>query len=313
MDRLLSMRVFQRVVDEGGFALAARSLNLSPTTVTRLVGDLEQHLGARLLQRTTRRMALTEAGENYLERLRLALQELDNAEAAVAADVTDLSGVLRVVATSTLATYLLAPAVPAWRAQHPRVSMEIVVDDAPLNRVEEFDVTFLVGEANLNADIVARRLWESDRILCASPHYLHAAGTLNQAEDLENHVFLRNPFRQSGMHGARRLRLLPAGRTLKGGLVEVAIQIGLQSPSVEVLHRAAVSGAGIALLPRVLVATELKDGQLVHVLPDWVGPGYTLYAAIPSRRLLPARTRAFMDFVQRLEKPAPRVGTVNNP
>ena len=176
MDRLLSMRVFQRVVDEGGFALAARSLNVSPTTVTRLVGDLEQHLGARLLQRTTRRMALTEAGENYLERLRSALQELDNAEAAVAADVTDLSGVLRVVATSTLATYLLAPAVPAWRTQYPQVSMEIIVDDAPLNRVEEFDVTFLVGESNLNADIVARRLWESDRILCASPHYLRAAG-----------------------------------------------------------------------------------------------------------------------------------------
>lgn len=306
MDRLLSMSVFQRVVDEGGFALAARSLNMSPTTVTRLVGGLEQHLGARLLQRTTRRMALTEAGENYLERLRLALQELANAEAAVAADVTDLSGVLRVVATSTLATYLLAPAVPAWRKQHPRVSMEIIVDDAPLNRVEEFDVTFLVGDANFNADLVARRLWESDRILCASPLYLHEAGTPVEAQDLVHHVFLRSPFRQSGMHGARRLRLLPADLALKGGPVEVAIQVGLQSPSVEVLQRAALNGAGIALLPRVLVATELREGKLVRVLPDWVGPGYTLYAAIPNRRLVPARTLAFLDFIQRLEKPSVR-------
>lgn len=220
----------------------------------------------------------------------------------MAADVTDLSGVLRVVSTSTLATNLLAPAVPAWRKQHPRVSMEIIVDDAPLNRVEEFDVTFLVGDANFNADIVARRLWESDRILCASPQYLREAGTPNEARDLENHVFLRNPFRQSGMHGARRLRLLPAGLALKGGLVEVAIQVGLPSPSVEVLQRAALNGAGIALLPRVLVATELRDGNLIHVLPDWVGPGYTLQ----NRYLVPARTRAFLDFIQRLEKPSPR-------
>lgn len=276
---------------------------MSPTTVTRLVGDLEQHLGARLLQRTTRRLALTVAGENYLERLRTALRELDNAEAAVAADVTDLSGQLRVVTTSALATYLLAPGVALWRKQHPRVSLEIVVDDAPLRRVEEFDVTFLIGDASLDADIVARRLWESDRILCASPQYLGEAGTPTKAEDLAKHVFLRNPFRQPGMHGARYLRLLPATHPAKGRPVEVAIQVGLQSPSVEVLQRAAREGAGIALLPRLLVAAELRDGNLVHVLPDWAGPGYTLYAAIPNRRLLPARTRAFLDFAQLLRKP----------
>lgn len=303
MDRLLSMRVFQRVVAEGGFALAARSLDMSPTTVTRLVGKLEQHLGARLLQRSTRRMALTEAGEGYLERLRLALQALDDAEAAVAADVTNLSGQLRIVASSTLATYLLAPAVPMWRKQHPQVSMEIVVDEAPLTRIEEFDVTFLIGDDGFDADVIARPLWESDRILCASPRYLLEAGTPTDAQDLANHVFLRNPLRQPGMHGARRLRLLPAGDPGKGSPLEVAIQVGLQSSSVEVLQRAALDGAGITLLPRFLVAAELWDRTLVHVLPDWAGPRYTLYAAIPNRRHVPARTRAFLDFVPTLKKP----------
>jgi DNA-binding transcriptional LysR family regulator len=300
------MRVFQRVVDAGGFALAARALDMSPTTVTRLVGDLEQHLGARLLQRTTRRMALTEAGENYLERLRLALQELDDAEAAVAAGVKDLSGLLRIVATSTLATHLLAPAVPLWRQQHPRASLEIAVDDAPLNRVEEFDVSLLIGDAGFNADIVARPLWDGDRILCASPGYLREAGVPVEAQDLARHVFLRNPFRQPGVHGARRLRLVPAVHAAPTAPVDVAIQVGLQSPSVEVLQRAALEGAGIALLPRVLVAAALRDGQLVHVLPGWAGPRYTLYAAIAHRRLVPARTRVFLDFIQKLEKPPAR-------
>ncbi len=305
MDRLQSMRVFQRVVEEGGFAVAARALDMSPAVVTRLVGDLEEHLGARLLQRTTRRMALTEAGEHYLERLRVVLQELDDAEASVAANVTDLSGVLHVAAPPVLAAYLLAPAVGAWLKQHPRVSIEIVADEAPLQRVEEFDVTFLIGDEAFDADIVARPLWQGDRILCAAPDYLRDAGTPKRLDDLATHTFLRSPWRRPGIHGGRRLRLLPAAHAPAGTEpVEISVHVGLQSVSQEVLYRAALDGAGIALLPRVLVASQLAGGHLVQVLPDWGGGTYTLYAAIPSRRLVPARTRAFLEFIQAMDTPA---------
>ena len=114
------MRVFQRVVDDGGFAAAARTLDLSPATVTRLFGDLEQHLGARLMQRTTRKLALTAAGEVYLLRVRSILNEIDDAEAAVGSSTQELQGTVHVLASPVLASYFLAPHIAAWRQQHPK-------------------------------------------------------------------------------------------------------------------------------------------------------------------------------------------------
>ena len=169
MDRLLSMRVFQRVADEGGFASAARALDLSPAAVTRLVGDLESHLGARLLQRTTRRIALTEAGESYLLRVRSLLLDLEEAETAARDNTRELQGTLRVVASPVIASYLLAPSVVRWRQLHPQVALDIVVDSLPQARVEEFDLSFLVVDEGFDANIVARPLWRGDWILCAAP------------------------------------------------------------------------------------------------------------------------------------------------
>jgi len=125
MDRLNSMRVFQRVVDEGGFAAAARALDMSPAVVTRLVADLEGHLGTRLLHRTTRRQSLTDAGEAYLERVRPLLQDLDEADALVSSRTRDLAGVLRVMAPPVLATHVLAPLVAGFHAQYPSVQLDI--------------------------------------------------------------------------------------------------------------------------------------------------------------------------------------------
>ena len=295
MDRLLSMRVFQRVIDEGGFAAAARALELSPAAVTRLIGDLESHLGARLIQRTTRKISLTDAGEAYLESLRAILRDIEAAEAAAVASTRELQGTLHILSTPVLATHLLAPRVARWRALHPGVALDIVVDPFPQHRVEAFDVSFLLLEDGVDLNVVARPLAHTDMIVCAAPSYLQRAGTPSQPADLEAHQYLKFPWQQTTGHSARRLRLQPMDG--KAPPVEVDMPVALQSASFDVLYRAALDGAGVAALSQALVAPHLESGALVHLLPDWIFGRFTIYAALPSRKLLPARTRAFLDFV----------------
>jgi DNA-binding transcriptional LysR family regulator len=299
------MRVFQRVVDDGGFAAAARALDMSPATVTRLFGDLEQHLGARLMQRTTRKLALTEAGEVYLLRVRGILNEIDDAEAAVGSSTHELQGTVHVLASPVLASYFLAPQIAKWRQRYPKVALEIAIDPFPQSRVDEFDVTFMAVDEGYDASVVARPLATTEWILCASPAYLQRAGTPLQPLDLERHDYLKFPWQQGGGTSNRRLRLRPANGTT-GDAVEVDMPIALQSVSFDVLYRAALDGAGIAVLSRLLVAQHLASGELVHVLPDWIFGRLTVYAAVPSRKLIPARTRAFLAFLSEwLPSPPP--------
>lgn len=292
------MRVFQRVVDEGGFAAAARALDMSPATVTRLFGDLEQHLGARLMQRTTRKLALTDAGESYLLRVRGILHEIDDAEAAVGASTQELQGTIHVLASPMIASNFLAPHVANWRKRYPKVGLEIAIDPFPQSRVDEFDVTFMGVDEGYDASVVARPLCSTDCILCASPAYLKRAGTPLTPQDLERHDYLKFPWQQGGGSSSRRLRLRPVAGA--GESVEVEMPVVLQSLSFDVLHRAALNGAGIAVLSDLLVAPHLANGELVHLLPDWLHGRLTIYAAVPSRKLIPARTRAFLEFVSEL-------------
>lgn len=292
------MRVFERVVDEGGFAAAARALDMSPAAVTRLVGDLEQHLGARLMQRTTRKLALTDAGEVYLLRVRGILHEIDDAEAAVGSSTQELQGTVHVLASPLLATYFLAPHIGKWRERYPKVALDISVDPFPQSRVDEFDVTFMAVDEGYDASVVARPLARTEWILCAAPAYLKRAGTPLKPQDLARHDYLKFPWQQGGGSSNRRLRLGPLHG--EGEAVEVDMPVVLQSVSFDVLYRAALNGAGIAVLSRLLVAPHLASGELVHLLPDWMFGRSTIYAAVPSRKLIPARTRAFLAFVSEL-------------
>ncbi len=295
MDRLLSMRVFQRVVDEGGFAAAARTLDMSPATVTRLFGDLEQHLGVRLMHRTTRKLALTEAGESYLLRVRGILHEIDDAESAVGSSAQELQGTVHMLSSPVLATYFLAPQVVKWREQYPKVALEIVIDPFPQSRVEEFDVTLMAVDEGYDAAVVAKPLAHTEWIVCASPQYLRRRGIPLQPQDLHGHDYLKFSWQQAGGSGLRRLRLRPA--TGNAQPVEVDMAVALRSVSHDVLYRAALEGAGIAILSGMLVAPHLARGELVHLLPDWLYGRLTVYAAVPSRKLIPARTRAFLAFL----------------
>jgi len=297
MDRLQAMKVFERVVEEGGFAAAARAMDMSPPVVTRMVAELEQHLGTRLLQRTTRKLALTDAGESYLQRVRAILHEIDDAEAAAAASTRDLRGTIRIVAAPVLATNFLAPMVAVWHENFPKLQLDINIDAFASDRVDEFDVTVMVAGEDFDANIVARPLLQGEAIVVASPRYLSRRGTPREPHDLAQHDYLRDSgvAARSQTGPARRLRL----QSLDGRLPvqEVDAPAVVQSVSTELLLRAAVDGAGVAVTSRLLAEEHLARGELVHVLPEWIYSRYTIYAALPSGRMLPARTKVFLDFL----------------
>ncbi|MBI2772745.1 MAG: LysR family transcriptional regulator [Burkholderiales bacterium] len=295
MDRLQAMKVFQRVVDEGGFAAAARALDMSPAGVTRMLAALEDHLGVRLLQRTTRKLALTDAGEAYLLRTRAILHEVEDAESAAAEHSRELHGVLRVLATPVLASYYLAPRAASWHERHPKVLLDLATDPFPQARIEEFDLTFVVVDEGFDADIVARPLATTDWIACASPEYLQRAGTPQAPGELQVHSYLKFQWPQGSGHHGRQARLQPVAG---GDAVAVDLSPVLQTNSFDVLLRAALDGAGITFLSRLLVAPHLARGTLVHLLPGWVFGRFTIYAALPTRKFMPARTRAFLDFLE---------------
>ncbi len=294
MDRLLSMRVFARVVEEGGFASAARAMDLSPAAVTRLISDLEAHLGARLLQRTTRRLVLTDSGQNYLARVRGILGEIEEAETEAGADVRDVQGTLRILATPVLASYYLAPVIAHWRERFPKAPIELDIDPFPQSHVDEHDVTFLVVEEGVDLGIVARPMLSTEWVVCAAPKYLQRFGTPEVPDDLKGHDYLRFPWQQASGPASRALQL----RSLRNGeSVAIHMPIGLQSSSFDVLYRATLDGAGIAVLSQALIARHLEKGTLVRLLPDWIFGRYAISAALPSRRLVPSRVRAFLEFL----------------
>lgn len=297
MDRLQAMKIFERVVEEGGFAAAARAMDMSPPVVTRMVAELEQHLGTRLLQRTTRKLSLTDAGEAYLQRVRAILHEIDDAEAAAAASTRDLRGTIRIVAAPVLANHFLAPMAVLWRAEFPKLLLDIDMDADASSRVDEYDVTIMVAGEDFDANIVARPLLSGEAIVVASPQYLERKGVPAQPQDLQGHDYLRDSgvTARSVMGPARKLRLQPLDSSLP--VQEVDVPPVMQSASTELLMRAAVDGVGIAVTSRLLAEDHLARGELVHILPAWIFSRYTVYAALPSGRMLPARTKVFLDFL----------------
>jgi DNA-binding transcriptional LysR family regulator len=292
MDRLQSMRVFQQVVDEGGFAAAARKLDLAPAVVTRLVTDLEQHLGVRLLQRTTRRLSLTDAGTAYLARLRLILSDIDEAQGVAQSHTQEMAGSLRILAPPVAATHMIAPLVAGFRKRHPGVVIELDVDDSPHPPVHEYDLAVLNSTTQLDADVVVRTIILSQAVFCASPAYLRRNGTPKTPQDLLQHQCLRLRTRGTRL---RPMTLIDPGdgdRT-----IELDLPAVLTANHTDTLLRATLEGAGISSQPIDLLAPLLKTGQLKRVLSPWITNRLRMVAALPSRKFLPLRTRAFVDYL----------------
>lgn len=301
MDHLQSMRAFQCVTDEGGFAAAARKMDLAPAVVTRLIQDLEQSLGVRLLHRTTRKMSLSQAGESYLSRLRLILSEIEEAEEQVRAHSSEISGSLRVTTTSLVAVNLLAPCVADFQRRYPEVQVEIHTSDHPVQELHQFDLSIVRQDDHLDADAIVRPVLDMNYVLCGSVQYLQIHGVPEVPEDLSRHRMVRLRTPGTRLHAIALTN--PAGGDRR---IEVAPAWSVMSNDDETAYQAALAGAGLTLLPELALTARPHGGQLRRVLAPWVSvDGLRLVAIMPSRRFLPLRTRAFLEFfVQHVQKVA---------
>jgi len=293
MDRLHSLQVFCRVIDRQGFAAAAREMNLSPSVVTRLINDLEAHVGARLINRTTRRLVLTEAGESYLEQVRRILGELEEAENSVRSSSHSLSGHLKVLAPSAFATHQLAPLLVGFRRRYPKLTVGLSAPGPVESLDESFDVSLITarGDSIDGGEFVARRLARSHLILCAAPSYLARHGRPAAPEELRDHDVMVSPLTESmtlqpdrGIEGVKPFQFTPLNAPLSTGQMDITMS-------------ATTSGLCIAAMPSYAAAQAISERRLERVLPGWHLFQISVFAAMPSRKYLPAKTRAFLDFL----------------
>lgn len=292
MDHLLAMKVFERVVDENGFAAAARALDISPPVVTRVIAELEDYLGTRLLHRTTRRLSLTEAGEAYLGRVRQILQDVEEADAIASAHTSQLAGRLRVHTLPVLSSYVIAPLLPGFRLLYPGIVIDIDVEAKKDLPIEDYDLTLFGADPGFDGDIIARNVIESEAILVASPDYIERRGAPNTLEALAEHDCLQ--LRQSNK--ALRSWIMWSDQNPEQK-VEVNITPVLVANHTDTLLRAALDGAGITSIALDIAASYLTKGELVRVLSPWITGRLVMYAALPSRKFIPERTRVFLDYM----------------
>jgi len=294
MDQLRAMRVFSRVIEAGGFAKAAVAMDIAPAVATRLVAELEEHLGARLINRTTRRLALTDVGEDYLERVRSILSEVDDAEAVAGLAATEARGRLSVLSPPGFTVHQLAKHLPRFRALHPKVSLELTVSSSADTPDENHDLTIIVQRGRpIEGAFIARRIATAEVVLCATPEYLEQHGRPKHPRDLADHDTLM-PLPASEQ---RELTFRPAWGNGEPAVVELKKLPPLTTTHTDTLYAAALAGLGIAGLPSFMAEDALLEQALERVLPQWHMRTLTLFAAMPTRKHVPMRTRAFVDFL----------------
>ncbi|AKJ32188.1 LysR substrate-binding domain-containing protein [Caldimonas brevitalea] len=285
MDKLRSMEVFVAVAEAGSFAAAARRLDLSAVMVGKHVQELETYLGTRLIQRTTRRQHLTEAGRAYCEDCKKVLEQVRWAEASIEGLRSEPSGLLRVSAPVTLGAAVVAAHVGDYLQRHPQVRVELVLSDSLVDLVEEgYDLAVRIGE-RVDAHLVARPLAPYRVVVCAAPEYLRRHGRPLSPADLPRHRCL------SHLVWTRRTSWQLMGGEPGGDWPQDAV---FASNNGEALRRAALQGAGLLMQPEVLVADDLAAGRLVPVLDDFLPaprPVHLVY--LPDRQALP-KLRSFI-------------------
>lgn len=281
--------VFFSVVEANGFGAAARRLETTPASVSRRVKALEQRLGVRLLQRTTRKLGMTEAGERYYREGRRLLHELDDLEQALADSARELQGELRIVAPMSFGQRRLAPLVARFAARHDQLRISLILEDRETDLIDEAaDLAIRIGYP-ADSSLIARAIAPVPRHACASPDYLERRGCPQSPEDLL-------------LHDCLHYNLIPEREewTFHGeqGEQTLAIKGSFCSNNGDVLAEAAMQGLGITLLPNFIVEEGLADGRLVKVLEEYERAPLTLYALYPSRRHLPVKTRSFLEYLQ---------------
>ncbi len=289
MDRFHALTSFAAVVEAGSFVRAADRLHASVSSVSRHVAELETHLGARLLNRTTRRLSLTEAGQSFFERCVQLLSDLEEAERAVGVATLEPRGTLRMTCGVTFGARYLAPAIAEFEARHPQVRFDIELSDRFVDLVEEgLDLAIRIGTVRSQA-LIARRIGTTTLVCCAAPAYLRAHGVPSAPERLAHHACLTYAYSPE----RHVWRFVDA----HGGAHGVPVGGPAHANNAEILAALAVAGMGVVLEPDFVVAPQVRAGTLVPLLPGYAAASLPLQAVYPSRRHLSAKVRAFIDFV----------------
>jgi DNA-binding transcriptional LysR family regulator len=278
---------FVKVVQSGSFSAAARQLGMPKSTVSRRVSELEDQVGARLLQRTTRTLSLTDAGRLFYEHALRIVAEVEEASQAVGRMQASPRGLLRV--TAPLSFGVLGPIVAAFLDEHPEVQVELVCTDRQVDLVEErFDVAIRAGRL-ADSSLVARSLGTIKRVLVATPSYCKEHGTPKAPAELERHACI-----VFGAGTAPNVWTLEAG----GKVAEVRVVPRLMVNDFEIMRAAALAGVGIAWMAEFACAEDLRKGRLRHVLPEWCAAEAPLHAVYPTSRHLSPKVAAFIDLVR---------------
>jgi DNA-binding transcriptional LysR family regulator len=295
-DSLYEMSVFAKVVANGSLSAAARDLGVSTAVVSRRLAGLEARLGVRLVNRTTRRLALTDEGASYHEACVRILGEIEDADAAAAARRVEPQGLLKVALPASFGHKHIAPLIPPFAARYPKIHLALSLSDRTVNVIEEgYDLAIRIGQLE-DSSLAARKLAPNRRVVCASPEYLRTHGAPRTPDDLPKHNCLTTNDLQ--MNWEYR------GQDGKRGVIRVSGHYACDN--WEVLREWAMAGLGVALKSTWDVRKQLEEGSLVRLLPGFdFGTDVAIYAVYPHRRYLPAKTRVFIDYLAESFGPEP--------
>lgn len=298
MDQFKEIESFVAVAQLGSFVKAADKLGVSKAMVSRNVSELESRLGVRLMQRTTRRLSLSEAGVEYLQRCVQILGELADANASISAKAVQAQGVLKVTAPLTFGIRHMAPLWGEFLRVHPRVELEVNLNDRLVDLIEEgYDLAVRIGQLP-STSAIARRIASTRLMLCASPRYLQQAPPIMALQDVTRHDVIAYSYLATGEQWHF---------TGPGGARHIEVHPRLRSNNGDTCRAAALADQGIVFQPSFLVGDDVKAGRLVEILPQYAGPELDIHVLYPSRLHLSHKVRAMVDFLSAAFAQAGRV------
>lgn len=298
MDKFQEMRVFSAVTEAGSFVKAADGLGLSKAAVSRSVSDLEKRLGVRLMQRTTRRLSLTDEGRQFQAHCVHVLAAVEDAEAQLLSRSSVATGLIRINAPVSFGVLHLAPLWSRYLQAHPQVTLDITLSDRVVDLVEEgYDMAIRIARLP-NSSLISRQLASTRIVLAASPAYLRKAGQPKHPSDLAEHSILAYSQWSGGNDWVFHHRQT-------GQAAQVSTRPVLQSNNGDTCVAAALQGLGIVLQPSFLLEPHLSSGQLVELLPAWRSIDLGIYALYPSRSFVPPKLRAMLQFLSEQLQDAP--------
>jgi DNA-binding transcriptional LysR family regulator len=289
MDRLTAMETFVSVIEAGSFSGGARRLNVGQPAVSKSIAQLEERLGVRLVMRSTRGLTPTEAGQQYYQRAKRAIEEIDEAELVARGAGAGLSGRLRVCAAVTFARLHIVPKMKTFLARHPELNVDVVLDDRTIDLLEQgVDVAFRMGALD-DSSMTARKIALSPRFVIGTPAYFDKAGVPSTPADLASHQAI--VYEQRGGGTAWSFRRGSAE-------TEVAVSGRMRVTAAEGVRAAVLADMGVAVASEWMFAPELASGAVRAVLTEWTLPAIELWAVFPTGRMASAKARAFTAFIE---------------